>query len=266
MPVVGQCKLCLRSEVELQESHFIPKAAYKAVQKLAGVTPLNVRGEITVQKNDQITAFLLCATCEDRFNKNGENWVISHCNRPGSGFKLYDLLQTLQPVRDPDEPDLKMYAAASIAEIDASKLAYFVLSVLWRGSIHNWRWGKDELHTDRLGTKYEDEFRRYLLGESDFPQNVAIHVFVLEDSKMWDGFTIPFRQKLKDGLWRYTFVFLGISFRCLLGNVMDAKTRSACVYQSPQKYIFCGNAVDKIFVRDFAPTLLKAKRVGRKLG
>src|SRR5207244_3024877 len=120
-------------------------SAYKAVEKLAGVTPLNVRGEITVQKNEQMKAHLLCACCEDRFNKNGESYVMNYCNRPGSGFKLHDLVLTVPP--EIDQPGLKMYPTASIPEIEGPKLAYFVMSVLWRGSVQRWKWGKDEQET-----------------------------------------------------------------------------------------------------------------------
>ena len=259
MRVIGQCKLCLREGVELRESHFISKSAYKLVEKLGGVTPLIVRGDITVQKNDQMKAPLLCADCEDLFNKNGESWVLRYCNRPNTGFKLHDLVRTVQP--EVDQPDLKMYATSSIAEIEGEKLTYFLLSVLWRGSVHSWKWGKDDQETPNLGSRYEEEFRKYLLGESDFPKNAAVHVYILANPDLWSGFTVPFRQKLSDGLWRYTFNFLGISFRCFLGNVLNETMRKVCI-RSPHKYIFLGVDADRILVRDFRPTLLSSKPLG----
>ncbi len=260
MQVIGQCRLCLQQGAELLESHFIPKSAYKLVEKLGGVTPLNVRGEITVQKNQQMKAHLLCADCEDRFNRCGESWVLQYCNRADTGFKLRDLVLTVQP--EIDQPKLKMYPMASVVEIDGEKLAYFVLSVLWRGSVHSWKWGKDDQETGTLGNRYEEEFRRYLLNEASFPRNAAVHVFLMAKPEMCSGFTVPFRQKLADGLWRYTFIFLGISFRCLLGNVMSDTLRKACIYRSPHKYVFLGEEVDEVFLRDFGPTLLKSKQLG----
>lgn len=206
-------------------------------------------------------AYLLCADCEDRFNKNGETWVLQHCNRPDTGFKLYDLVRAVQA--EVGGSKLKMYPTASIADIEHEKLAYFVLSVLWRGSVHSWKWGKDDQKTASLGSRYEEEFRKYLLGEGTFPMNAAVHVFLLANPELWCGFTVPFRQRLKDGLWRHTFMFLGISFRCLLGNVLDDTLRNGCIYRSPRKFIFIGEDVDEVFYRDFGPTLLKSKRVGK---
>ena len=89
--VIGLCRLCLAPDIDLQDSHFIPSAAYKAVEELGGVTPLIVKGDITIQKNQQLKKHLLCADCEDRFNKNGEQWVLGYCNRAGKGFRLYGL-------------------------------------------------------------------------------------------------------------------------------------------------------------------------------
>jgi hypothetical protein len=158
---------------------------------------------------------------------------------------------------------MKMYATASLSEVDGEKLAYFVLSILWRGSVHSWKWGKDKQRTDSLGRRYEEEFRKYLVGESSFPNNAAVHVFLLTKQEMCNGFTIPFRQKLSDGSWRYTFNFLGISFRCYLGNALTDSVRRGCIYRSAEKYIFVGELADEVLVRDFAPTLIKSRPIGR---
>jgi hypothetical protein len=158
---------------------------------------------------------------------------------------------------------MKMFATDSIVEINAMKLAYFLLSVLWRGSVHKWKWGKDDVETASLGEKYQEEFRLYLLGETGLPRNVAVQIFVLSNANLWEGASIPFRQRLKDGVWRYTFVFLGISFRCLLGNALNEIDRSGCVYHSRQKYIFCGPKIDAVLVRDFRPALIRSQTLGK---
>jgi hypothetical protein len=156
-----------------------------------------------------------------------------------------------------------MYSVASVHEIDCEKLAYFILSVLWRGSVHSWKWGKDQQETGRLGDRYEEEFRKFLLGEGPFPKNAAVQVFLLARPEMWNGFTVPVKGKVAGGLWRYVFIFLGISFHCLLGNSLNNEDRNACIFQSPNKFMFIGDEVDEVFIRDFRPAILKSKPVGK---
>ncbi len=46
------------------------------------------------------------------------------------------------------------------------------------------------------------------------------------------------------------------------GNGVNDTLRKACIYHSPHKYIFFGEGVDEIFMRDYAPTLMESKRLG----
>jgi hypothetical protein len=155
-----------------------------------------------------------------------------------------------------------MYATTGIREIEPSKLVYFMASILWRGSVHKWKWGRDEFEAPTLGKRYEEEFRRYLLGETDLPRNAAVHVFLMSKKDLWNGFANPICERLRDGTWRYAFTLLGISFRCYLGNTMDAATRSGCVYRSHKQFVFIGQQVDEKFIRDFGPILMKSKQLG----
>lgn len=246
--------------MELQESHFLPAAAYRATRKLGGVAPVTYREGIALQNDDQMTAHILCADCEERFNRNGEDWVLRFCNRPG-GFRLYDLVTALRPTIGGS--DLQMYETQHVAKIDGDKLAYFCLSILWRGAAHRWKWGKNPVETYSLGPRYSEKIRKYLLGEIEFPEKIAVQISLLNDPNMCQGFSVPDRQRLKDGLWRYPFFFLGISFICFLGNVMDNDCYKWCIVRSPERYIFVGNLVNKVLAKQYAPTIEKARVAGR---
>src|SRR5262245_35502917 len=115
MPV-GTCKLCRGTNVTLCLSHYIPKAAFRAVGKIGNTRPVIVKNGIKIQKDEQITAHILCKECEDRFSRNGETWVLNYANR-ADGFRLYDLVTSLKP--DIDRDGLSMYSTASVTEIDA---------------------------------------------------------------------------------------------------------------------------------------------------
>jgi len=84
------------------------------------------------------------------------------------GFRLNALLDQAQPLAV--EGGSAIYGATAIPEIDIEKLAYFAASVLWRGSAHDWRSGKDSIRTPKLGP-YERGFPKYLKGDGPFPPN-----------------------------------------------------------------------------------------------
>lgn len=96
--VTGTCKLCRRAGVELQDSHFIPAAAYRAIQKSTNTAPVVVRNETAIQRNEQTRDYVLCRDCEQRFTRGGEDWVMDYCNRPGKGFRLKEIIDGMQPV------------------------------------------------------------------------------------------------------------------------------------------------------------------------
>jgi hypothetical protein len=118
----GTCSLC-QSCGELRESHLIPAAAYKLIQRSGSAPPVVIKAAVTIKKHEQATAHILCENCEQRFSKNGEQWVMEHCFRSGEGFKLKDLIDASEPVM---RNGLKAYSAANIPQINVSKLAYFV--------------------------------------------------------------------------------------------------------------------------------------------
>jgi hypothetical protein len=86
-----------------------------------------------VQTSAQLKRYLLCAVCEDRFNKNGESRVLKYCFRGGpmNRFRLRDLLIATPPINSSAAGDVLGTAAAP--EIQRDKIAYFAASVFWRG-------------------------------------------------------------------------------------------------------------------------------------
>jgi hypothetical protein len=252
----GKCKLCL-SEADLQDSHLLPKAAYRLIQKSDGDPPVIMKSAVSMHTNEQLRDYVLCRDCEQRLNHDGENWVMEHCYRNSDGFKLKELVESTKPLF---ENKLTVYSAATVPKIDFDKLAYFATSVLWRASVHDWKSGKDKVRRLYLG-KYTEELRRYLLGETGFPPNIVIWVSIVPEQKLWSAATPPYGDRMNE-CWEYRLPFLGIFFTIFLGARIDPVIRQMCSIRSTQKFIFSGEPATEMVIRDFGGLIAKSRPVG----
>jgi len=75
--------------------------------------------------------------------------------------------------------------------VDRAKIAYFALSLFWRASVHTWVAHDGERVRIDLGRKYNEEIRRYLLGETPIPKNAALLVAVCTDAVSQKTFFMP---------------------------------------------------------------------------
>jgi hypothetical protein len=222
----GQCKLCLRDDVELQKSHFIPAAAFRLLmdQTAKNPRPFLINNRTIIQTNEQQTARLLCRDCEQRFHREGESWFFKHCLRKNT-FILQDILARHAPVAS-DKAGTDVYHAAQIPEISIPALAYFAASIFWRGAVHSW--GNDSFPV-KLGP-FEESFRKYLMGESDFPQDTSLQFAVLKGRGQFDRYTTEPCGERKDFGHLFKFTMGGVSFRLAVGkNVPDFLHRLCCV-------------------------------------
>ena len=89
----GNCALC-RSTAELQESHLIAAGFYRLMREEASgnPNPIVISGELARATSDQIKMGFLCRSCEQRFNRNGENYVLANCAHRDGNFGLRDIL------------------------------------------------------------------------------------------------------------------------------------------------------------------------------
>jgi len=257
--VIGRCKLCHREGIDLQNSHFLPAGGYKAIQKSMDRAPVVVNPDITIKKNEQTKDYLLCADCEQRFSRNGEAWILAHCNQPERGFRLKEIIDGVAPIGRTDS--MSFYSAAN-TQIDIEKMTYFVSSIMWRGSAHQWHSGNHRVQSPNLGP-YEDDLRRYLLGETGFPENMALWISVITDPKLWVTMIVPYGEKLAgQAYWRYKFVFHGLTFMFFVGRTIDPLIRRSCSYRSPEQFIFMGDNLNDMIISDFGKVILKSRPVG----
>ena len=209
------CGLC-QLDRPLVGSHLLPAAAYKLAREphRRNPHPIVVTRRRAASSSRQISDQFLCAECEDRFSKHGERDVLAQCARP-DGFALRDVLKTLPPLVE-DDGFTVFDVAGSIGSRVADYL-YFAASVFWHAAARAWTLDSETIPRIRLGP-YEEQLRRFLIGELPFPDGIRLFVHVWSEEHA--GFTsiAPCSARAPDGTHRHKFTIPGILFIILVGQ------------------------------------------------
>jgi hypothetical protein len=214
------CGLCHQPR-ELRESHILPKAVYKLCRDAGAKNPNPVvtTKRSVVLSSHQVTAPFLCSGCEARSSDGGERYVLGHAARRDDQFRLRKLLRAAEPVERREQ--FSLYSIASLPNTAINHLTYFAASVFWRAAARTWKSGAQELRID-LGSKYEEAFRRYLVGEASFPAAARLFVHVWNDDRIHFMTVFPCSERV-DSVWRHKFAIPGLTFILFVGN--EAPTR-----------------------------------------
>lgn len=229
---IGTCGLCHKQNVELQSSHLFPAAAYKRLLNPSTKSPhpVLVTPKAAFQTSWQTQDYFLCSDCEQRFSKNGENWIMKNCWQDEGIFPLQEALKNSS--HSATTPGTSIYVASRIKEIDVAKLAYFAVSVFWRASAHEWTSGKIKTMPKGMLEKYEDGLRPYLLEQQDFPSNAALLVSVpiSNDAIHCCNMIEPARGGPLFPPCIFTrCIFLGIGFQFFVSENLDKRYIKDCL-------------------------------------
>jgi hypothetical protein len=238
----GICKLCQENRA-LQNSHLMGAALYRMSQDSTdgkSRDPVIMTPGIIIRTSRQITDYVLCKQCEQRFNKCGETWAMAHVDN-GKIFPLLDRLSLALPL---ERGRLVQSFSASAAGIDTEKLAYFVLSVLWRSSVHVWKLLGGETTCTSLGA-YQERIRKYLLGENDFPYDMIVMATVCTDFASRNFFSVP-ALVLENEIPKYSLMTRGLLSYVFVGTDLPSSLRRLCCVTSPQKPIFMADCLNKV--------------------
>jgi hypothetical protein len=252
----GICKLCLK-EADLQQSHYHARALYRLFATCGEHTIL-ASPHLIIQDQKQIKDYLLCSVCERRFNKMGENYAMQVLSRPG-GFKILELVRA-SPMRRV-EREYTVYSARDL-RIEADKLAYFALSVLWRGA-HIWPTFEGRATGGLQLGGHKEQLRRYLLGADQYPPGVAVKISVACDEASQDFATFPQLNPEQSDATVFTFVTRGIWFDIAIGDCLPTYMYQSCCVSSPEKPVFVGD-FDR-FVKFEIERSMQTARIGRNL-
>lgn len=262
----GVCKLCSLS-LPLRESHYLPKSLYRVVAKSFEPSEnapviIDSRSGFSFTSNEQAKQYLLCSACEGLFSKHGENVVVKECYRGEGSFKLLDKLGRLAPSYR--VKNKSVYIGSDVRpDIDPSAYVYFALSILWRGSTVSWK----KIHNQfegALGKKYTAEIRSYLLGDTELPKDIAVHVYVDNDSPSFTGLALPVAGKIPDPGRRgyfHRFMIPGIRFLVYVGE--SAKFNFTQHGDSAQIMYFDWSFTNSEYYRQIAGSAQRATEKGK---
>jgi len=257
MPV-GICKLCLE-EKELQYSHLIGRAIYRHIREDEGEDPIVMTPGIVLQTSQQVSDYVFCKDCEDRFNKGGEQYITGLVWRRNK-FPLLDKIKlSLYKV----ERNYTEVSGERIG-IDTDRLAYYAVSVVWRAGVHIWKTVGQQTTSIVLPGADLENMRKYLLGETPLPGNVGVVVTVCTDQASQMQCLFPTMLTQPTTYSDYWFLVRGLRFNVMAGiGEANADFSNVCCVRSSGRKIFVTN-MEKITieaVRHFHTTAKVAKNV-----
>jgi hypothetical protein len=189
-----------------------------------------VKDESAHATSRQIKDYLLCEDCEQRFRREGEDWTMAQCYRDGT-FLLRDTLRGIAPLSA--NPRISVYRGIEVPGIE--QLVYFGMSVFWRAAAHEWNvLGKD--YQISLGP-YEEPIRRYLLGETAFPDKVTLFVRVSDGEEKFLNLAYAPESGNRDGFHVHQLLIPGVLFLMLTGGRIPPNHYRSSTAPAPERFI-----------------------------
>ncbi len=220
---IGTCKLCLRGNQKLQDSHILPAWAYKICQYRVDnrriEDPIWVKNGNAFQNSRQVKKRLLCTPCEQRVGK-WEHYVAGIAFQKDGSCPAYSLLG-VTPARS--FPTAAQRTPLRAHGIDTTFVAKFAVSVIWRSHAA-------ELPTRGvpLGDRYAEELRKFLIDEGAFPKKGSIILELLNEPPMSSvsfhaAGMLPHGHRARGGYYVHRFYLAGMYFKLLLGSFPDGR-------------------------------------------
>lgn len=237
----------------------MPRAFYRAIRESQSKHPhlIAITRRRTGTTDKQVTDQLLCAACEDRFNRGGEKWMANWGARRGR-FSLLERLGLA--VRGKRLTEATMYSGSTTG-VETEKLGYFALSMLWRGAVHEWRGLLGErLPKLDLGGM-EETVRQYLLGERPFPRDAVVLIHVCTDRTSQQSMFGPCQAM--DKRTSFEMLALGIHFFIFLGTTINETLRKMCCVTSKDRPLFVRDCKSRITAH--VSLLAKASKRSKKI-
>jgi hypothetical protein len=228
MPV-GICRLHVE-ETELRESHLIPRAIYKVVRSPgdSNPNPVLITEEAKIRTQYQVKDYAFCDTCEQLLNDRGERWVIENSWRSEKSFPMFDTIAAATPTYA--DRTLKEYSGTA-AGLDIEKLIHFGAGIFWRAAAHTWMPVEGQQPPKLELGPYEEQLRRFVLGQDPFPEHLALTVAVSSNKSVLlnERFTFPDLKGRGAQYRHYKFTIPGLYFDLLVGKVLPPGAKHVCI-------------------------------------
>lgn len=175
--------------------------------------------------------------------QSGRNVFTKHCYRVHEGFKLGELARNCKVLHEDDVATI--CSAATNHDIDIARLSYFAVSVFWRAAVHVWQLPIGPPSVPILLGPYESEFRRYLLGQTVFPVDAALLVWVSRFDKPSRAVSVPSSSRIFE-CRAHSFDVPGIRFDLFVGRTIPDDIRLLCLATGRDHPILLSTAPDDI--------------------
>ena len=254
---IGRCKLC-QKEKELQKSHLIPRAAYGICRatEATNPNPLMVTHRFTMQTSRQTQWPLLCFDCEQLLREKGEDWVLPRLARYKGQFLLGEELEASTPLFN--EPDVIAYTLEASATIRVSDLTHFAMGIFWKAAVHGWM-RKAKGPWIRLG-EHTEGVRKYLVGESEFPKEMALSLSVLPTAAAISSFHLPYETMPAPGYTTFHLYIGGLNYTLWVGPEIPHEAKLICLSAKPNAVLVfdCAKEILKRFQEAYAEARKRA--------
>jgi len=180
----------------------------------------------------QVWDYVFCSECEQRFSKEGENYMMRLVTSKGK----FPLLEKLDSGGKPVKGDFfRAYSAGESRSIDRDQIAYFATSVFWRASVHRWKQEDGTLVFVTISADHREVLRRYLLGLEAFPKDAALFMIVCTDPESQNMFVMPGDNVKNAGGW--VVIMRGLIFIFSMGREIPSYISNYCLMNSPNRWI-----------------------------
>jgi len=194
----------------------MPAGAYKLARNGGQQALVMMTSTNTFTSTKETQTYMLCASCEDRFSRNGEAYTLSKLQVSKRDFPLRTLLRSAPNALLANDPksSTSVYAGTEVSGLDVEQLEYFALSVFWRGALEGWpRYKPIKLD------QYREELRQYLLSPAPrrLSKGVAMFLLVHADDVQIRNMLFPHSDPL-DGKWIHEFRIPGLTCKLHTGH------------------------------------------------
>ena len=188
--------------------------------------------DLAFTTSKQISDYLLCRECEERFHDKGEDWVLANCYRADKSFRIQEALQATSPKYENN--GVKVYSGSNVPGISSDRLVYFAASIFWRAAVHTWR-HENKFHHMELGP-YEECFRRFLLEEGQFPEHALLAIRVSGLDTLHEIMLLPV-SITESGYHKHIFRIPGLTFILYVGKQIPRAFFDLSIAPNPEHII-----------------------------
>jgi len=148
---------------------------------------------------------------------------------------MQEILKGMRPEFEMDNS--LVFSGNKILKIKISHFVHFAAAVFWKASAGKWNFLRTKLSNNQLGKKYEKQFREFLLGLSQFPENAVLTMSVSNEKEPFPIVILPQYYKY-DGYFQHRFYIPGIEFILWVGNLVPESQKNISISHSAGGALF----------------------------